>query len=115
MAPMPRTPQTAEQLKNTAELLIERANDLQIEVGRIKLHELPEIHVRNYDQCRRALEYLGNFVNAVRDAIYEERAQRGFYGGEPVSDTPALKPKKPGTKQHRSGHTTKSTDTKNKP
>ena len=81
----------------------------------MELHKLPEIHVRNYDQCRRALEYLGNFVNAVRDAIYEERAQRGFYGGEPVSDAPAPNPKKPGTKRHRSGHPTKRTDTKNKP
>lgn len=112
MAPMPRTPQTAEQLQNTAELLIELSAALSKESSKVDQHDLESVDVRNFDQCRRALEYLENYISAVRSAIHEKRESRGDFGPATVSGAPAKSPKKTGTKQHRSGHRDKSPDTK---
>jgi len=56
----------------------------------------PSIWAANDDQRKRALEYVDNFVHAIRTALRESREDRGdFRGGLSVVD----KPRGPGGKK----------------
>lgn len=111
---MPRTTQTVEQLKNTALTLQASADDIAATAALVAQHGFESLDVRNYDQCRRAMEYVENYTSAVKAALREARAARGDFGGTPtrsVSASGAKTPKKPGTKAPRSGHRTSKPDT----
>lgn len=84
--------QTPETIRATAKALKDGALQLESLAGLLEDLKFPSLMVTNDDQRKRAMEYVDNFVHAVKTALRESRESRGDFRG-------SEQPKRPRTKK----------------
>lgn len=72
--------QSAEQLREVAKEMAAQALSLQGLAQAMEDAKLPELKVNNYDQLRRAAEYVVNYSQAAQKALRKAREERGDFG-----------------------------------
>lgn len=72
--------QSAAQLRQVADEIAKKAADLQAIAIELEISGFPELVVTNYDQLRRAQEYVDNFAHAAKTAIRKAKESRGDFG-----------------------------------
>ncbi len=75
--------QTAEQLKQVANDIQRQAQELHAFATGMELIGFASLDITNYDQLRRAQEYLDNYVHAAKTALRKARNQRGDFATVP--------------------------------
>jgi acyl-CoA reductase-like NAD-dependent aldehyde dehydrogenase len=94
MSPMPLhkpVKQNAQQLRQVADEIAKKAADLQALAMAMEESGFPELDVTNYDQLRRALEYVDNYGHAAKSAIRKAREARGDFGSTKHVEKPKRK------------------------
>jgi hypothetical protein len=79
---MPRVYHVAQEpgsLRAVAGQIEDLARQLQSIVEMMEAAGFAQLNFRNYDQMRRGLKYLDNFIAAGRNALREAREQRGDF------------------------------------
>jgi hypothetical protein len=71
--------QSADQLRRVADEIAKKAADLQAIAEAMKEADFRELEINNYDQLRRAQEYVDNYANAAKSAIRKAREARGDF------------------------------------
>jgi hypothetical protein len=79
--------QSAEQLRSVADDIAKKAAELQGLAEAMKESGFDALEITNYDQLRRAQEYVDNYAHAAKSAIRKAREARGDFA------TPNHKPK----------------------
>jgi hypothetical protein len=72
--------QSAEQLRAVAVEMVAQGNALIALAKSMEDAHLPELKVNNYDQLRRAAEYVVNYSQAAQKALRKAREERGDFG-----------------------------------
>lgn len=102
----PTTPQTANSLGEAAKVILEAGESLRVMAETLTSSGIESIDVTHYASFTKAIDFLDNYVAAVRTALVSAKRDRGDFVGKPgVSASQSQTTKKPAAKQRRSGHT----------
>lgn len=83
--------QSAVQIRQVAEEIAKKVDELKALAVTMELSGFPELDVTNYDQLRRAQEYVDNYTHAAKSAIRKAREARGDFA---TPNGPKKPPKK---------------------
>lgn len=88
--PRPKSQHTPATVRAIADQMSRQAGDLNSLAMAMETLNFDSLNVGNDDQRRRGLQFLDNFVKAVKDAMLAAREERDFA----VKPAPKTKPKK---------------------